>query len=116
MPPPAATAVLVRAATSPLPSSVTPVGRPQGSTTINPQITQVPPNTTGVSNVAIYYVPRRFTADSKLHVLLAEKCPDLINRNNRDYNLFQVGIKPLLGNFCLIWVYLLVHVRHFVPT
>jgi len=46
----------------------------------------------GVANLAIYYVPRRFDADSKLHQYLARKCPTLIFTGRSDYNLYEVRI------------------------
>lgn len=44
----------------------------------------------GVANLQIYYTPRRFTQDSKLHEFLATNCPDLVTQDNLNYNLFQV--------------------------
>ena len=38
----------------------------------------------------IHTIPRIFRDDSKLHALLADKCPQLITRNNKEYTLFDV--------------------------
>jgi len=44
----------------------------------------------GINQIAMYYAPRRFTKDSKLHAWLAKCRPDLILRGRRDYNLYEV--------------------------
>jgi hypothetical protein len=41
-------------------------------------------------NDSIYYVPQRFLPNSKLHVYLAHKCPEIISIKKVDYNLFLV--------------------------
>lgn len=56
-----------------------------------PTVTERPLLTiAGGINIAMYYVPRRFTKDSKLHAWLAKCRPDLILRGRRDYNLYEV--------------------------
>jgi len=45
---------------------------------------------TAAAGTAIYYVPRRFDKDSKLHVYLAHKCPGIISLRKLDYNLYEV--------------------------
>jgi hypothetical protein len=48
------------------------------------------------NNDAIYYIPQKFLPDSKLHVYLAHKCPELISIKKVDYNLSQVITFELL--------------------
>ena len=40
----------------------------------------------------IYTLPRRFRDDAKLHPFLAEKRPDLIKLNKKEYTLYDVSI------------------------
>ena len=40
----------------------------------------------------IYTLPRKFRDDAKLHPFLAEKCPDLIKLNKREYTLYDVSM------------------------
>ena len=42
------------------------------------------------NNDSIYYVPQKFLPNSKLHVYLAHKSPEIISIKKVDYNLFQV--------------------------
>ena len=72
---------------STLPSAHQPL--PVSNPTPNPQATPLL-SSQGVANLAIYYVPRRFDADSKLHRYLARKCPTLIFEGRSDYNLYEV--------------------------
>jgi hypothetical protein len=45
-----------------------------------------------VASVAMYYVPRRFEADSKLHSYLSLKTPGIVSPLKTDYNLYEVTV------------------------
>ena len=60
---------------------------PQGRT---PEGTVVARFNPSRANQVIVNFAGRFTPDSKLHALLADKCPDLIDREKLDYALNQV--------------------------
>ena len=44
----------------------------------------------------IYTLPRVFRDDAKLHPFLAEKRPDLIKLNKKDYTLYDVSMMEKL--------------------
>jgi len=71
-----APAILIRSATETLPASNV--------------ATHEAAAAAAAAGTAIYYVPRRFDKDSKLHVYLAHKCPGIISLRKLDYNLYQV--------------------------
>lgn len=42
------------------------------------------------TDLSVYYVPQRFNENSKLHLYLTKKCPELIQPNTMDCNLYEV--------------------------
>lgn len=42
------------------------------------------------SSIKVFYVPRRFVPESKLHIYLAKKCPENISIRKFNYNLYEV--------------------------
>lgn len=69
---------------------VQPTSQPLPSPTLNPPTATPLLTNQGLGNLQIYYVPRRFEAESKLHRYLARKCPTLIFPRRFDYNLYEV--------------------------
>ena len=53
-----------------------------------------------VANQAIYYATRRFTQNSRLHQYLADKCPNVIYKTKKEYNLFEVltALRRVIAN------------------
>jgi hypothetical protein len=80
-----AVAGLNRATTLMAPSSQAPI-----APTPSPQVSNP-----SVASVAMYYVPRRFEADSKLHAYLALKTPGIVSPLKTDYNLYEVTVNLL---------------------
>jgi len=56
-----------------------------------------------VASVAMYYVPRRFEADSKLHAYLALKTPGIVSPLKTDYNLYEVTVN-LPAKLVSVWI------------
>ena len=48
------------------------------------------PYNPSIASVQMYYVPRRFEDNSKLHAYLSLKTPRIVSTLKTDYNLYEV--------------------------
>ena len=81
-------------------ASTMPAHQPSSTQNLTPTPQATPLlSSQGVANLAIYYVPRRFDGDSKLHLYLARKCPTLIFEGRSDYNLYEVRLNIFEHSF-----------------